>query len=407
MIELELKEWTKSAPHALTMEQLAALQETVPSLAIQVDPGSRDKWVLMPGSTVGAITVGDLSVRIRSKVPIPQLLSLACYAIDRHVTFQRQDFEFPEDSALPDAMGIALGRTARHAFSRGLLHGYLTREEALTGPRGRIRFGEQLRRRPGILLPIEVRHDEFTDDILANRLVKAAAERLSRAPLRSSRARDELRWTASMLGGVSRCEWPRNHVPDVAFDRLNAHYRNVVALSRLVLRRGEFELRGIRQEVRASGFLMDMNSVFEEFITVALREDLALSERSFGKRRICSLDTQDRLTLEPDLVWHHAGRAVFVGDAKYKNTADGVPSADLYQMLAYASSLDLPGGLLVYAEGETEPSHYTVRHSGKRLEVVTLGLDGSLEDVLNRVSAIAMRARKLRDESTMRVRTAA
>lgn len=76
-------------------------------------------------------------------------------------------------------------------------------------------------------------------------------------------------------------------------------------------------------------------------------------------------------------------------------------------MLAYATSLDLPGGLLVNAEGETEPSTYTVRHSGKRLEVVALGLDGSLEDVLNRVAGIAIGARKLRDESTIRIRTAA
>ena len=406
--QLNLDEWTESAPQRLTMEELAALQEAVPSLVIRVDSNSGDKWILKPGSTVGAITVADLSVRIRPKVAIPQLLSLACYAIDKHVRFKRPDFKFPENSALSDALALAIGREARRAFSRGLLHGYVTREEVLTSPRGRIRFGEQIRRRPGILLPIEVRHDEYTDDILANRLVKAAAERLSRAALRSTRARDELRWTVSMLDGVSSCEWPRDHVPDVAFDRLNKHYRNVIALSRLVLRRGEFELQGNRNRgVHASGFLMNMNSVFEEFVTVALREALGLPVRSFGKCLTCSLDTQARLRLEPDLVWRHAGRCVFVGDTKYKNATGGIPSDDIYQMLAYVTSLDLPGGLLIYAEGETEPFSYTVRHSGKQLEVTTLGLDGSLEDVLERVSVIAKHVRRLRNRSAVRKRTAA
>ena len=63
-----------------------------------------------------------------------------------------------------------------------MIHDYLTREEALYTVRGRIRFDEQMRRRYGIPLPIEVRYDEFTDDTRANRLVKAAVMRLAACP---------------------------------------------------------------------------------------------------------------------------------------------------------------------------------------------------------------------------------
>ena len=65
--------------------------------------------------------------------------------------------------------------------------------------RGRIRFDDQLRRRFGIPLPVEVSYDEFTDDVLANQLVKAAAYRLGRARLRSALARRGLGWLAAML----------------------------------------------------------------------------------------------------------------------------------------------------------------------------------------------------------------
>ena len=38
-----------------------------------------------------------------------------------------------------------------------------------------------------------------------------------------------------------------------------------------------------------------------------------------------------------------------------------VPNADLYQLLAYATALDLPGGLLIYAKGERPPDSYVDR----------------------------------------------
>ena len=57
----------------------------------------------------------------------------------------------------------------------------------------------------------------------------------------------------------------------------------MVALARLVLRHGAFESgRGV---VRASGFLMDMNNVFQEFLTQALREELGASPRTLRSDR--------------------------------------------------------------------------------------------------------------------------
>ena len=215
------------------------------------------------------------------------MLSLACYAIGR-VKFQPEDFDYRDEYALPDALAIALTRQARLAFARGLLHGYRTEEEALYTVRGRIRFDEQLRRRFGIPLPVEVRYDDFTADVLANRLVKAAAYRLGRAPLRSTQARRNLGWLAATLEEVSLCEFKPKDVPSVRYDRLNEHYRGVVELSRLILRHGAFE--SARGTVRASGFLMDMNVMFQEFVTQALREALGLSPTVFGERSIESLD---------------------------------------------------------------------------------------------------------------------
>ena len=91
-----------------------------------------------------------------------------------------------------------------------------------------------------------------------------------------------------------------------------------------------------------------------------------------------------------------------MGDAKYKDiTGRGALGDDLYQLLAYVTALDLPGGMLIYAkvEVEVEPVIHEVRHSGKSLEVAALDLSGTLEDILDRVNELADRIRRLRDEA--------
>ena len=393
---LNLKEH-EASEHTLSAPGRDALLTEAKTLGLSIVPviGAEGVYSLRPGSTVGAVEIGELSVLIEPKIGIPQLLSLACYAISKFKP-RPEAFDFHREDALPDVLALALSAAARRAFSRGLLHGYRTEEEALHTVRGRIRFDEQIRRRFGLLLPVEVRYDEFTDDILANRLVRAAAARLGGMRLRP-RARTGLGRVMAMLDNVSPEEFPPNAVPEVRFDRLNEHYREVVALSRLVLRHGSFESR--RGQVRASGFLMDMNVVFQEFLTVALRETLRVSDRVFLEKTIGSLDETDRVHLRPDLTWWLGGECVFVGDAKYKRvTVESVPNADLYQLLAYVTALDLPGGLLVYAEGQADTA-YRVRHSGKRLEVAALDLSGTLDEVLDHVGRLAVKVTALRDEA--------
>ena len=317
MFEIDLQEYVASE-HKLTADQLDALLQESKSLDLTIEPvkGTKGRYRLRPGSTVGALEIGDMSVRIEPKIGIPQLLSLACYAIG---VYKPKDtlFDFQKADTLPDVLALALTNAARRAFSRGLLRGYLTEEEALHTVRGRIRFDEQIRRRYGIPLPVELRFDEFTEDILANRLVKAAAARLRHMTLNSSEARRGLGWIAAILENVSLLEFRRRRVPEVPFDRLNEHYRHVVGLARLILLHSEFE--SFRGDVRASGFLIDMNVLFQEFVTQALRESLGVSANTLRSEETVPLDEENEVNLRPDLSWWDSGVCKFVGDAKYKN----------------------------------------------------------------------------------------
>ena len=400
MRPIELREYATSGPFTLSVEERDALRR-VPSLAIEPAHGETDAYHLTPGSTIGALEIGDLSVSIRPKLDISRVLFLASYAMG---AFELQDerFHFDEADTLIEALARALDSAARRAFARGLLHGYRTEEEALHTVRGRIMVAEQIRRRFGVPVPVEVRYDDFTGDILENRLVKAAAALLGRMRIRSASSRAGLQWIAATLGDVSAVRYPPNTVPQVEFGRLNGHYREVVALSRLILRHWSYETE--HGGIRAAGFLVDMNKVFQDFVTLALREELGVSDRTFCSDkdipRPIHLDEDEKVRLYPDLSWWDGPTCTFVGDAKYKRIQDErVPNADLYQLLAYATALDLPGGLLIYAQGEAEPVVHQVRNSGKRLEIAVLDLSGTIDELRGRVRQLARCVRALRGEA--------
>ena len=110
----------------------------------------RHAWRLTPGETVGALEVGGLSVSIRPKLGVGRALFLASYAIGCVQSCGRRSVSsFPVDDTLVEGLARVFAASARRAFSRGLVHGYRTEEEALHTVRGRIRFTDQMRRRFG------------------------------------------------------------------------------------------------------------------------------------------------------------------------------------------------------------------------------------------------------------------
>ena len=409
MKRLDLREYEPTEAQ-LTSDQLATLDPHLNDLRITVErTGTDHTWHLTPGSTVGALEVGDLSVTIQPKLDIGRVLFLASYALGGFRLRDLEHFHYPEQEEPVEALVRMFVEASQRAFAGGLLHGYRTEEEALHTVRGRIRFADQIRRRFAIPLPIEVRYDEFTEDILPNRLVKAATHALGGMRLREPGSRRKLARTRATLDNVALVEFPPNEVPEVAFDRLNGHYREVVGLSHLVLRHSTVETG--RGPVRASGFLMDMNQVFEGFVRRALREALRLTEREFPANASVPFEEariperhsfRHPLTMEPDLSWWKRNTCVFVGDAKYKRIQyQHAPNADLYQLLAYATALGLPGGILVYAKGERNPAIHQVRNAGKRLEVFSLDLAGEPAAILEQISKLAGRVRTMAANATV------
>ena len=397
MQRLELREYEERIwPGPLSQDQLEALARAHVDVSPTTDPDGA--YLLKPSSYVGAVNVGDLSVIVRPKIPVDRVMFLMTYAMDpRH--WQDESIDLAPDDDILEAVALAFVHRTQRAVRRGLLRGYRREEDALNTVRGQIRFADQIGRRYGLPLPIEVAYDEYTEDIEQNRLLKTAVHRLSHTRMRSAAVRQEVRRLRPVFDMVQLGSYPPGAVPEIRYTRLDEHYRPAVELARLIIENSSLELFG--GNVPGASFLINMNRVFEQFLYVALGEALGIAGDQWKRGKSLELDEGGHIDVEPDLSWwapsSAAGGAAlprFVGDAKYKKLdAPGFRHADIYQMLAYCIAADLPSGLLVYAAGEDEGGTHRINNAGKTIEVTTLNLTGAPEDILAEVTCLAEQVR--------------
>ncbi|MFA1550736.1 McrC family protein [Actinomadura chokoriensis] len=394
MISVRLRESGGWQERELTGAQAAMLAASK-LVHIQLSPRP-GVWRLRAGDRVGVARVGlaratpdrpAIELRIEPKLSINRLFFLLGYAAKPR-GWRQEEVDAGEHKELLPALAHAFARAADRALRRGVLLGYRETEEALPVVRGRIRISEQVRRRYGMPLPVEVRYDDYTSDIAENRLLLAATRKLLRLPGVGTPTRRLLRHSLIRLDGVAPLV-AGLPLPEWTPGRLNTRYHTALGLADLVLRDASYELDG-GSEVRVDGLMLEMWRVFEDFLTTALAEEL---RRYGGMTRLQDkrhhLDRLRRVQIKPDLV-HYAQPEIptAVVDAKYK--AKGTHEADLYQMLAYCTVLGLRTGHLVYADGAGGPVvHEITGTGGSRIVETALDLSLSPDRLLAQLGRLA------------------
>ncbi|GHG95225.1 McrC family protein [Streptomyces rubradiris] len=360
------------------------------------DPYTPGHWSLRAGSKVGAVAFAvpgidaPVTVRVTPKVPIARLFFLIGFALDQKRIWREGDVEAAGHHDLLPALAHAVERQMDRALRQGLLQGYRATEEASLVVRGRIRESEQIRRRFGTVLPVEIGYDEFTTDIAENRILRAAVERLLRLPGVPAGVRRRLLHQRARLADADLLVRGQP-LPKWQPTRLNSRYHHALRLAQAVL--DDTSVEHAVGGLRVDGFLFDMNKLFEDFVTVALRDACRAHGQSARLQDPHHLDEAAAIRMRPDLVLYGPDGAVCaVVDAKYKaEKREGFPDADLYQMLAYCTALGLSEGHLVYARGNASHAAHTVRHAGIVIHQHALDLDQDPAGLLRDVRTLAAR----------------
>lgn len=417
-----LSEWkTERVPLREPLARRLGEEQYKNWLSVSPDPET-GWWKLKANHYVGGFTVDGLRVIVRPKIKPRNL-------------FLMLEVGLPVDAWLPEAMEYAesqdplsalisfFARTAETTLARGHYHSYRHQSEDLLTLRGRLDFSRQFRR-GGQLVPMACSYDDFTADVAENRYLKAAMQRAIRVAGVPLIDRRRLMRLLVALEDVTDAPVDADDIDRITFTRLNEHYLQAMRLARLIL--ANLTLQDRHGDTAASAFMLDMNDLFERFVTERLRRELAgrLEVKTKERRK---LDTRGYVTIEPDLLFRQDGELVGVADIKYKlrdtdepadigpgdaGDSDGpdpevtgaavrATHADYYQLLAYTTALGLPSGTLIYCvdadtdnRGTTKRSQLPgfpieVKHAHKRLDVVGIDLSGTPADIQQQITALA------------------
>jgi 5-methylcytosine-specific restriction enzyme subunit McrC len=317
----------------------------------KASPMGMGLYRIEPVGKVGSVrtTMVQLEVRPKERLGLARLLFLLGYAGDQG--FRENSVSAGEETDLWSALAESLAQLASRALSRGVLQGYLNVDESLRTVKGRIRISDQISRRPGMLVPLEVSYDEFTEDIAENRILRAALERMSQVPGVRPEVLSRLRQLTGKLAAVTRLQ-PGAPLPAWRASRMNTRYHAVLRLAELILRNASAEAGDGKQQ--SASFVVDMSRVFEDFVGLALREAMTAfpGEMRLGYNALLNeaVRDSDRIVVRPGAVHLLGGRPVMVYDAKYQAASDigASLSGDHYRMLAYCTSLRVPTAWLIY-----------------------------------------------------------
>jgi 5-methylcytosine-specific restriction enzyme subunit McrC len=332
-------------------DSLAAGGDATPRMDVRFLAGGQMEVTTY--SWVGVVRFSSVEIRVVPMLIVGNLrvLRMIEYAQDvRLIARLRTDRSLPaEGTDLFDLVVMLLAEETKKLIRDGLIRDYRSVEDSLDVMRGRLRIREQYLRRYGQLHRIECAFDEFDGDVPENQLL-AAALRAAEPRVRDLGVRNDARVFGSIMAEVcdARTRDADWYSRTIRYGRRNTRYRPAHELAKIVLKGLALTDRIDKSTVNLASFMVDMNAVFEQFVTRLVSESLAgtnLRAHAQQTVRAVILDEESGETysrIRPDLIIEDmtTGRTVPI-DVKYKLYSDKkLSSADIYQSFVYAYAVD-------------------------------------------------------------------
>jgi 5-methylcytosine-specific restriction enzyme subunit McrC len=337
-------------------------------------------YELNPNQYVGVVVLPS-GQRLESypKVPVRSLFYMLAVAFNLPSPFLEEWSEFDELDEMLEFVVAHYADLLDSHIVHGLYRAYAEREENLTAVRGRIAVADDVRHNFVLRHRTYCRFAEFTWDVPENQILRQVAH-LVAGWVRKPQLRMQLRRIDRLMGEVAPTNLPASVLDGFTYHRLNDDYEPMHRLCRLFLEgaslseaEGSFVFRT---------FLLDMNRLFEAFVTQLLR-DRAPSGIAVDAQVPVYLGDGKKVRMQPDIVIRDRGVPRLVADCKYKRLEpDEFRHHDVYQVLAYCTAINVEQGLLVYPMHEvTVRDEVSIRHAPVIVRQTSLDLSGTGEEL--------------------------
>jgi 5-methylcytosine-specific restriction enzyme subunit McrC len=343
------------------------------------------RLIVTAGKYVGFIPLNDRAIiYVQPKIPtinLIHLLSVAggVVALGREREYRLTDLNAP---SLLEAMARAFVAYLQDMEVGGIYKTYINVCETASILKGQIRFQESMQQlwSRGKTHRAFSSYFELTADIPENQMLYFACHNLILHFIALGFASETLKVLGQFdelfaRGGIALRLPAKHEINEIGLSA--THVRALRLATALVARRGvELPLGGT--DIFLPSFLIDMESLFEEYVLRVLGQQLSTFQVAGMNEATKALfeDTNTPLA-NPDIVIYRDGAALLVGDVKYKLH---YTREDLNQVISYALSYAVNGAVIfVPALNEVDAGLTTIgRIKGIRIHQYALWL-GSLQ----------------------------
>ena len=346
------------------------------------------EFVIKADSKVGFISVQGVQVNVAPRFPIYNIFYFL--GLLEEMKLDTEKVQISESNDFLTVLFQSFIQSVTSSTRKGLISGYVNREDSLQVLRGRIDFSRQLKKNPGNYFPFEVTFDDFVEDIPENQILKRALHISLKYGLQNRSLRNQAQNLLFNFKDVSDI----SEVPAWNESRLNSNYWNALRLAELIISGNGFhENTG---DIQINGFSIDMYKVFEDFVAKQLAERINSSDDLVATQKSLLLDVGGIYREKPDVIWYRQGKPFQVLDTKYKQpegeTQQRDSLNDLRQVISYASLLGLKEAHIVYGVAgnarsiETRQEGITVYTHGLDLGKPPLEIESQLDALVSSLS---------------------
>lgn len=367
---------------SLTTHQAALLRDHY-GRYLDIQPAWNGGWDLKAKQYVGTIVLDGLEIVIKPKVSVENLFFMLTYAYDMPrfwpdaTTYEQADDLFEFIVAIFASQVEAL-------LQQGLYRSYLDFEEEHSFLRGRLMVERQLAQHGAVPTTFAQRINEFTADILENRILRYTLGQLFRLTFKKPDLRLRLHRLTTAFAEARFVPVMAEQCDQILYTRLNEAYRSRIYLAKLLLQ--HLSLENKAGNTPFATFLLDMNKVFERFVGRFLQK--TFTERNLPFSVVTSptikLGQQHEEKGIPDIVIKCNGRYCLILDTKYKQFNGSPSESDRNQMFIYSHSMGLSNAWLIYPHTSVfyENSFRGMKPEipDMKLEARGVPLDGGLEE---------------------------
>ena len=298
----------------------------------------------------------------------------------------------------------------------GFKRGYIENSEFLNAPKGRMEISETISQLSFLKPEIFCTHDEYSENIFINKLIKSSLRYLLKQDIKKKRKQKIillLRHFATVDDvDLRTINWNNNISNSELNDRL------LLFICKLIYKHSIFKETDYSSKKKIKEIITDKDKdqIYEHFLLGYFKKEFRNVLKADAKYIDWMLDPDDENddtsfllpNMKSDiLIRNPKNEKVLIIDAKYYSKhilqnnygKDSVRSNNLYQIFTYTKNYALKypnrkvSGMLLYAQTDNErdilPDNLKYSMSGNKIYVKTLDLNQDFSEIKNKLNSIA------------------